>query len=134
MPILPPADSAIRVLVVDDERTLRSTLQVLLADASDVVLAESGAAAFAVLSEDRAFDVILCDLMMPEMTGIELYERAVAATPTVAGRFVFLTGGVFTDEARAFLDAPGRRWLTKPARRDELAAALDAVVTATAAA
>ena len=63
-----------------------------------------------------------------------LYERAVAATPTVAGRFVFLTGGVFTDEARAFLDAPGRRWLTKPARRDELAAALDAVVTATAAA
>ena len=133
-PAAAPAAAATRrtVLLVDDEPLVAKAIARMLG-AAEVEVATSGPEALARGPLTR-FDVILCDLMMPEMTGIELYERAVAATPTVAGRFVFLTGGVFTDEARAFLDAPGRRWPTKPARRDELAAALDAVVTATAAA
>ena len=68
--------------------------------------------------------------MMPEMTGIELYRRAIAEAPALASRFVFLTGGVFTDEARAFVDEPGRRCLTKPVERAELLAAIEAAAAA----
>ena len=114
-----------RVLIIDDEELVARTVARMLAtEETEVVASGRAALARGPLTE---FDVILCDLMMPEMTGFELYQRAIAATPAVADRFVFLTGGVFTDEARQFLEVPGRRWLAKPVRRAELLAAVDAV-------
>ena len=90
------------VLVVDDEIEVGRTIERILGRDHDVVSVSRGEAALA-LFEERAWDVILCDLMMPEMTGVEVYERAVAARPELGHRFVFLTGGTFDDVVRAFL-------------------------------
>jgi CheY-like chemotaxis protein len=59
------------------------------------------------------WDVVLCDLMMPEMSGMELEERLAAEAPEVVERIVYLTGGAFTERSRAFLEA-GRPHLEKP--------------------
>jgi PAS domain S-box-containing protein len=106
-----PAQRA-RILVVDDEPLVGRAVQRILAP-HEVVACTSGAAALAQLSR-ASFDLVLCDLMMPDMTGIELHARLAAKAPDVARRMVFLTGGAFTVEARAFLaEIPNAR-LEKP--------------------
>jgi CheY-like chemotaxis protein len=60
------------------------------------------------------FDTVLCDLMMPDLSGMELYERVAAVRPDVAERFVFITGGAFTPRARAFLDRVPNARIDKP--------------------
>jgi len=102
-----------RVLVVDDEPSLGRALAAALRDEHDVVAVTSGQAAFDLLAVDRDFDVVLCDLMMPAMNGMELWGRVNASIPVLAERFVFVSGGAFTPEATAFLDS-GRPHLEKP--------------------
>jgi CheY-like chemotaxis protein len=58
--------------------------------------------------------VILCDLMMPDMTGMDLHADLVRRDPRVAERMVFLTGGAFTGDARRFLDEVPNARLEKP--------------------
>ncbi|HLL23252.1 MAG TPA: response regulator, partial [Kofleriaceae bacterium] len=60
------------------------------------------------------------DLMMPAMTGIELYQQVTASHPRLGSRFVFLTGGATTDAAHEFLQAPGRKMVEKPFAIDQL--------------
>ena len=62
----------------------------------------------------REFDVLLCDLMMPEMTGMEFFEELSRSHPDVAARVIFLTGGAFTPRARACLDGVETQRLDKP--------------------
>jgi CheY-like chemotaxis protein len=62
----------------------------------------------------RPFDLILCDLMMSEMSGIELHGELVRRSPELARRVVFMTGGAFTPRARAFLQAVPNRCVEKP--------------------
>ncbi|HLM42592.1 MAG TPA: response regulator, partial [Myxococcaceae bacterium] len=59
-------------------------------------------------------DVVLCDLMMPDLTGMELHVELTAAVPAVARRMVFLTGGAFTPAARAFMDRVENERVDKP--------------------
>jgi CheY-like chemotaxis protein len=59
------------------------------------------------------WDVVLCDLMMPELSGMELEARIAAAAPDLVARMTYLTGGAFTERSQAFL-AEGRPWLEKP--------------------
>lgn len=103
-----------RVLVVDDEGAVGRSLQRLLGREHDVVVVNSGAEALGVLREGKAFDVILCDLMMPVMTGMELYAELARAFPEQTARVVFITGGAFTPAARAFLDGIPNMCLDKP--------------------
>lgn len=99
-----------RVLVVDDEPTVLKTLGRILGSEHDVVTATNGRAALELLVSG-AFDVILCDLMMPEMTGMELHAELVRTAPEQAARMIFMTGGAFTPRAQAFLDqAPNERF------------------------
>ena len=100
-----------RVVVIDDERSVLTATARILGPSHDVETFSSPLAALARLQSLPAVDVIFCDLMMPEMSGIELYA---AVPPALAERVVFLTGGAFTDKSRAFLDAPGRLVLEKP--------------------
>ena len=103
-----------RVLVVDDEKAIRTTLVALLSDSYDVVTADSGASAISLLKGDVAFDVVLCDLMMPDVSGIDLHDWMEAEAPTLAKRVVFMTGGAFTPRAIDFLGTTRRPRLDKP--------------------
>ncbi len=103
------------VLVVDDEPRLATTLRLALTERAEVEVAEGGAAALAVLArEGVVFDLVLCDLMMPEVSGMDVYERTLETRPDLAARFVFMTGGAFTDRARDFLKTSGMPRLEKP--------------------
>jgi CheY-like chemotaxis protein len=75
------------------------------------------------------YDLILCDLMMPNMTGMELHARLAATSPDAARRMVFLTGGAFTTAAQEFIERTGIEPLEKPfdprALRERIARALE---------
>ena len=77
--------------------------------------------ALAMLPRLGDFDIVFCDLMMPEVTGMELYDRATSLDPSCAGKFVFMTGGVFTNEAASFVDRSEIRCISKPFTVDDLA-------------
>lgn len=102
-----------RVLIVDDEPMIGATLRVLLEADNDVSVAQSGAQARQLLAAHE-FDLILCDLTMPGESGMDLHRWLATRTPRAADRMVFMTGGVFTDEAREFLDGVDNRKLEKP--------------------
>src|SRR6266567_442837 len=74
-PTVKPARSG-RVLVVDDEVAVGRTIQRLLGDRHEVVALAGGADAVELLRTDADFDVILCDMSMPEVTGIDVYVRS----------------------------------------------------------
>jgi CheY-like chemotaxis protein/two-component sensor histidine kinase len=117
-----------RVLMVDDEPALGRSTQLLLAPQHDVVPVTTARDALARLAAGERFDVILCDLMMPEMSGIEFHEHVARSAPEYLGRIVFMTGGAFTDEARAFLASVGRPHIEKPFSEKALRSAIDGVV------
>jgi signal transduction histidine kinase/ActR/RegA family two-component response regulator len=110
-----------RVLLVDDDPALGRALQRALR-AHELVCVSSGREALARLQADPAYDVVLCDLMMPGMTGMELYEHLEALGLAVRQRVVFLTGGAFTARARAFLERVPNRAVQKPVLPEELEA------------
>jgi PAS domain S-box-containing protein len=102
-----------RVLVVDDEPLLLKLMKRFLVG-HDVVTACSGREAQQVLEVDEDFDLILCDLMMPDQTGVEVHQWLVARNPRLAARLVFTTGGAFGDAAIQYLTDCGATKLEKP--------------------
>jgi PAS domain S-box-containing protein len=102
-----------RILVVDDEPAIAHTLRELLAPVHEVVSATSGPEALAMLARED-FDVMFCDLMMPGMSGIDLFHRIKADKPGLEERIVFMTGGAFTTRAAEFLASVMNRRLEKP--------------------
>lgn len=121
-----------RVLVVDDEENLRVSLGQILSFEYDVTVCAGGREALALLGEGRRFAVILCDLMMPGMSGMDFYDALATVAPDERPRVVFLTGGAFTQRAREFLSAVNNARLEKPFEVDELRTAVAAAVRATA--
>lgn len=109
-----------RVLVVDDEPMIGATLRVVLADEYDVMVVDSGREARRVLEADPAFDAILCDLMMSDVSGMELYEWVRATSAALADRMIFMTGGAYTERARRFLESTANARIDKPFDTDEL--------------
>jgi len=107
-----------RILIIDDEAPLRILMQRLLV-AHDVVSAASGKEALSILEQDRAFDLILCDLMMPEVTGMAVHRWLVEHDPVLAARVVFITGGAFGPVTEDFLSDTGNLKLEKPFNKDE---------------
>ena len=101
-----------RVLVIDDESGIRRALVRALAE-HEVDVAESGREGLE-LARDGNYDIIFCDLMMPEVTGMDVFERIREHDEDLAERFVFITGGAFTARARAFLEATTNPRIKKP--------------------
>ncbi len=102
-----------KVLVVDDDLLVRRSLERTLR-AHDVTSVATGREALTHLEGDGTFDVVLCDLMMPNLTGMDVYERCRARDPDLADRFVFISGGAFTDRAREFLERVENPRIDKP--------------------
>lgn len=84
------APQGLRILVVDDEPSIRAFLQSSLS-AHNVACVNSGADAIVTL-DTRSFDLVLCDLMIGDLTGLDIYEHVKATSPQLLKRFVFVTG------------------------------------------
>ena len=110
----PKAKPRSRVLIIDDEATITNALRRHLQADHDVTLQNDPLAALSMLREGARFDVILCDIMMPQMTGVELYDELRRRDPALADRIIFLTGGAFTSSTRAFLDSVSNQRVEKP--------------------
>ena len=113
-----------RVLVVDDEPALLRAVSELLGEAHEVVVASSGRDALELLREGRRFDAVLTDLMMADVTGMDLYEAVRAVEPGLERRMLFMTGGAFTPRGHAFLASVPNTCIEKPFGAEELFAAL----------
>lgn len=103
-----------RVLVVDDDPLVLRSLTRVLARDFEVAAARNGREALDLVRAGGTFDAMLCDLMMPELSGIELHEVLERDDPELAKRTVFLTGGAFSGTAQSFLDSVGQPHLEKP--------------------
>jgi PAS domain S-box-containing protein len=101
------------VLVVDDEPMVGSSLTRVLRE-HDVTVVTNARQALALLGSGEQFDVIISDIMMPEMSGMEFYEELVRQNSSAAERVVFITGGVFTAGAREFLERVPNERMDKP--------------------
>lgn len=103
-----------RVLIIDDDALVATALRRLLVGSGEIVVAGDGHEGLQRLRSGRRFDVVLCDLMMPEISGMDVFETIEHEDPELASRFVFMTGGAFTDRARSFLERVPNRRLEKP--------------------
>jgi PAS domain S-box-containing protein len=101
-----------RILVIDDEPAVLRVIKRMLKD-YDVTTCLGGQHALEFLLKGD-FDLILCDLMMPELTGMDLYERMAAERPEIIERFLFVTGGAFTKQTETFLRSVSKEALGKP--------------------
>jgi signal transduction histidine kinase len=114
-----------RVLVVDDEVAIGRVLKRSLSPYHDVTVVTSGTAALECLTRGERFDAILLDVMMPDVSGMETYERLLTFAPEQAGHIVFVTGGAFTARAREFLDRVPNQKLEKPIDSASLLTAIE---------
>jgi light-regulated signal transduction histidine kinase (bacteriophytochrome)/CheY-like chemotaxis protein len=103
-----------RILLVDDEVALCRALQRSLSRDHDVTVSNSGREAISRVLSGERYDVIVSDLMMPEVTGMEIHDELARRVPEQADRMVFLTGGAFTQGAREFLETVPNPRIDKP--------------------
>jgi PAS domain S-box-containing protein len=112
----PPAGLPVgrRVLVIDDDPSVLRMLDRSLAGGPEVVAVSDPHEALRRLLTGERFDLVLCDLMMPGLSGMELHAALLAARPERIGAMVFITGGAFTERARDFLATCQAPCLEKP--------------------
>jgi len=111
-----------RILIVDDERLVANAYARAMRHAHDVTVAYGGSEALDLLHAGQRFDAILCDLMMPDMTGMDLYYAIIETVPEQVDAFIFMSGGAFTPKAREFLDVVKAPRLDKPFNQSTLQA------------
>jgi PAS domain S-box-containing protein len=103
-----------KLLVIDDEPLVCRALQRILSPPHEVRVQGSGHGALALLEQEDGWDLVICDLMMPDLSGMDLHAIVAARAPHLAERFVFLTGGAFTPGAREFLERVRNERVEKP--------------------
>jgi CheY-like chemotaxis protein len=130
-----PALQKHRALVIDDEMTIRAALRRYFKRLGwDVEEAANGESAYSLILLDSQqsdlphYDVILSDLRMPGLNGIELYERLRATVPDALNRMIFSTGDIVSEEAAIFVRSAVCPVLQKPFELDVLRDAIDDVL------
>lgn len=103
-----------RVLVIDDEQLLGQTIQLGLEDSLSVELETSGTRGLERILSDDQFELVLCDLSLPDLSGIDIYARVQKERPELTKRFVVMTGGAVSTESRDFLESYEGPLLNKP--------------------
>jgi len=116
-----------RILVIDDEPLVARAIQRRLHD-HEVRVDTSGRAALARFEAGERFDLVLCDVMMPEISGVDLYEHMRERHPDMAERLVFMTGATFTDRADDFRSTITAPVLEKPIDIDQVRELLEPLV------
>ena len=111
-------DSRLNVFVIDDEERVLRYLENALAHHVVSVESDGRRAIDRIASGD--YDIVLCDLMMPKMSGREIHAELQEKYPDAAERMLFMTGGVFAEELASFLEELPGRWVEKPIDFGEL--------------
>lgn len=130
--LAPPAEDemeatprARKALVVDDEESNAALVRRVLAAAGYDVESTTLSRRALVMIERTEYDVVICDVKMPELSGQELYGRVCQIRPEMARRFLFITGDIDGQDTREFLDETGCSYFMKPFNLERLTAAVD---------
>jgi signal transduction histidine kinase/CheY-like chemotaxis protein len=117
-----PARPALRgrLLIVDDEPMLLRAIADALREEHEVVTAQGGSEALAILEKDQEFDLVLCDLQMPALDGVAVYDAISKLAPERLNTLVFMTGGVVTSRVQKFVESARPRLLDKPIDLDAI--------------
>ena len=112
---------SVLILVVDDEEVLlRAITEILEYDGLEVVTSNNARDALAMITRGERFDVILSDLAMPNMTGMEFFDALKALDANLAQRVLFMSGGAVTAKSDNFLNALAKKCIAKPFKGAEL--------------
>ncbi|HKE17658.1 MAG TPA: ATP-binding protein [Kofleriaceae bacterium] len=112
-----------RVLIIDDDRQVTASMAILF-EGNEVQVVHSGREGLSRLLAGEEYDWIFCDLMMRDVSGMDLYEEVRRARPGLEQRFIFMTGGAFTARAREFVAEVKCPCLAKPFHPHQVVAAL----------
>lgn len=104
----------VRILIVDDEPTLLRACRRALSRDFDVVTADGGAEAVALLKEDPGIEAVICDLQMPGVDGLDVHAAIQEHRPELADKTLWATGGATSASGRDFLKRPGIQHIIKP--------------------
>ncbi len=110
----PQATRRGQVLIIDDEPHVAATLRQFLARDHDVTVLSGGREALRLIADGKRFDVIFCDLMMPDVNGMNFHRTLMADARDQGDRIVFMTGGALTPVIREFLEQVPNRHMEKP--------------------
>jgi signal transduction histidine kinase/CheY-like chemotaxis protein len=127
----PPEDGAEpsphrrKALVVDDEESNAALVRRVLAGEGYDVESTTLSRRALVMIERTAYDAVICDVKMPELSGQELYGRVCQIRPEMARRFIFVTGDIDGEDTRQFLDQSSCSYFMKPFNLERLTAAVD---------
>ena len=113
-----------RILVVDDEVMVTNAIRRIVGHLHDLVVVFRAQDALQRIRSGERFDLILCDFLMPEMTGIGLFRQLATLAPDQADRMLFMTGGTFSADSAAFLDERTEQVIEKPFDKATLMAAI----------
>lgn len=115
VPVTPvPAGEGASVLVVEDDEDVAEVIVRALHGRYRVVWVEDARVALARIASGERWDVILCDLMLPELNGVELHAELVRLAPGQAARMAFMSGGVFSGKGARALEGLDNPFLEKP--------------------
>lgn len=124
----PAMGRRLSIIIVEDETALLQPLRRMLGEQHDVLTFSDSTDGMRCLIERDPPDIIICDINMPEVDGIELFKQVTRVRPFLAERFVFLTGGDSDELATLMAEAP-TRILEKPVHRKELIAVIEAIAS-----
>ena len=102
------------MLIIDDDVIVSRSIARMLASRCVVAIETEARVALERITRGETFDVVLCDLTMPNVSGSQFYEAVVAFDPLLARRIVFMTNGAPSTSARQFLENTANTLLTKP--------------------
>jgi CheY-like chemotaxis protein len=126
-----PLHTPVTILLMDDEPVFVRALALLLRrDGATVDTAAHGHGALTLLLQ-RRYDLLLCDLRMPDLDGPAFYDILTSQYPHLRSRVIFLTGDTLRAESLTFLDQCGQPWLAKPCTMGAIRSAMAQVLRAT---
>ncbi len=114
-------------MIVDDQATLAKAIRRMLGE-HDVTTVLSAREALDHIDTGDRYDVILCDVMMPELSGIDLWQALAKRAPDQVEKMVFMTGGAFTKQAEEFFENVANPTIEKPFDKAALFAVIDGLL------